>query len=84
VLASNPIVTPVRRDLIDDFGKALSAADVHARNRGLRGGPSRRSRPDGRASAARCAAAATSSPFFVEKVEELATALKDVVRGRRC
>jgi UDP-N-acetylmuramate--alanine ligase len=68
------------RDLIDDFGKALSAADVLLVTEVYAAGETAIAGADGRAICRAVRSRGQVEPIFVEKVEELATALKDVIR----
>jgi UDP-N-acetylmuramate--alanine ligase len=68
------------RDLIDDFGKALSQADFLAVTEVYAAGEAAIAGADGRAICRVVRGRGVLEPLFVEKVEELALALKDVIR----
>ena len=68
------------RDLIDDFGKALSAADALCVTEVYAAGESAIAGADGRAICRAVRSRGQLEPLFIEKVEELGTALKDVIR----
>jgi UDP-N-acetylmuramate--alanine ligase len=80
VLAFQPHRYTRVRDLIDDFGKALSAADVLLVTEVYAAGETVIAGADGRAICRAVRSRGHIEPIFVEKVEELATALKDVIR----
>jgi UDP-N-acetylmuramate--alanine ligase len=80
VLAFQPHRYSRVRDLIDDFGKALSAADVLLVTEVYAAGETAIAGADGRAICRAVRSRGQVEPIFVEKVEELATALKDVIR----
>jgi len=67
--------------LIDDFGKALSAADVLAVTEVYAAGEAPITGADGRAICRAVRRRGQLEPLFVDKVEELADALKDVIQG---
>jgi UDP-N-acetylmuramate--alanine ligase len=69
-----------RRDLIDDFGKALPGADVLLVTEVYAAGEVPIAGADGRAICRAVRSRGQLEPLFVEKVEELAAALKDVIR----
>jgi UDP-N-acetylmuramate--alanine ligase len=68
------------RDLIDDFGKALSGADALAVTEVYAAGETAIPGADGRAICRAVRSRGLLEPLFVEKVEELAAALKDVIQ----
>src|SRR5262249_27172609 len=67
--------------LIDDFGKALSAADVLCVTEVYAAGEAPIAGADGRAICRAVRSRGQLEPLFVERVEELGEALRDVVRG---
>jgi len=67
--------------LIDDFGKALSAADVLAVTEVYAAGESPIAGADGRAICRAVRSRGQLEPLFVARVEELAEALKDVIKA---
>jgi UDP-N-acetylmuramate--alanine ligase len=69
------------RDLLDDFGKALSAADVLGVTEVYAAGEPPIPGADGRAICRAVRSRGQLEPLFIEKVEELAQALKDVIHG---
>jgi UDP-N-acetylmuramate--alanine ligase len=69
------------RDLIDDFGKALSGADVLCVTEVYAAGEPPIAGADGRAICRAVRSRGQLEPLFIEKVEELAPALKDVIQG---
>jgi len=81
VLAFQPHRYTRTRDLIDDFGKALSAADVLLVTEVYAAGETPIAGADGRAICRAVRSRGHVEPIFVEKVEDLAYALKDVVRA---
>jgi UDP-N-acetylmuramate--alanine ligase len=81
VLAFQPHRYTRTRDLIDDFGKALSAADVLAVTEVYAAGEAPIPGADGRAICRAVRSRGQLEPLFVERVEELAGALKDVIQG---
>ena len=81
VLAFQPHRYTRTHDLIDDFGKALSAADVLFVTEVYAAGEAPISGADGRAICRAVRSRGQLEPLFVEKVEELAGALRDVVHG---
>jgi UDP-N-acetylmuramate--alanine ligase len=68
------------RDLIDDFGKALSGADALVVTEVYAAGETAIPGADGRAICRAVRSRGLLEPLFVEKVEELAAALKDVIQ----
>lgn len=81
VLAFQPHRYTRTRDLIDDFGKALSAADVLLVTEVYAAGETPIAGADGRAICRAVRSRGQVEPIFVEKVEDLAYALKDVLRA---
>ena len=81
VLAFQPHRYTRTHDLIDDFGKALSAADVLCVSEVYAAGEPPIVGADGRAICRAVRSRGQLEPLFVDKVEELAQALRDVVRG---
>jgi len=81
VLAFQPHRYTRTHDLIDDFGKALSAADVLFVTEVYAAGEAPIAGADGRAICRAVRSRGQLEPLFVEKVEELAGALRDVVHG---
>jgi UDP-N-acetylmuramate--alanine ligase len=81
VLAFQPHRYTRVRDLIDDFGKALSAADVLLVTEVYAAGEAPIAGADGRAICRAVRSRGHLEPIFVERVEDLATALKDVLRA---
>jgi UDP-N-acetylmuramate--alanine ligase len=79
VLAFQPHRYTRTRDLIDDFAKALSAADVLLVTEVYAAGEAPIAGADGRAICRAVRGRGQLEPLFVEKVEELAHALKDVI-----
>jgi len=80
VLAFQPHRYTRTRDLIDDFGKVLSGADALAVTEVYAAGEAPIAGADGRAICRAVRSRGVLEPLFVEKVEELASALKDVIR----
>lgn len=80
VLAFQPHRYTRVRDLIDDFGKTLSAADVLLVTEVYAAGEAPIAGADGRAICRNVRSRGQIEPIFVEKVEELDVALKDVVQ----
>jgi len=80
VLAFQPHRYTRTRDLIDDFGKVLSGADALAVTEVYAAGEAAIAGADGRAICRAVRSRGVLEPLFVEKVEELASALKDVIR----
>ena len=80
LLAFQPHRYTRTRDLIDDFGKALSGADALCVTEVYAAGETAIPGADGRAICRAVRSRGQLEPLFVEKVEELAQALKDVIR----
>ena len=80
VLAFQPHRFTRTRDLIDDFAKALSAADLLLVTEVYAAGEPPITGADGRAICRAVRSRGQLEPLFVEKVEELAEALKDVIQ----
>jgi UDP-N-acetylmuramate--alanine ligase len=80
VLAFQPHRYTRTRDLIDDFGKSLSAADVLIVTEVYAAGEAPIAGADGRAICRAVRSRGQVEPVFVEKVEELADALTDVIQ----
>jgi UDP-N-acetylmuramate--alanine ligase len=80
LLAFQPHRFTRTRDLIDDFGKVLSAADVLLVTEVYAAGETAIAGADGRAICRAVRSRGLLEPLFVEKVEELAAALKDLIR----
>jgi UDP-N-acetylmuramate--alanine ligase len=80
LLAFQPHRYTRTRDLIDDFGKALSGADVLLVTEVYAAGEAPIAGADGRAICRAVRSRGQLEPLFVEKVEQLAAALKDVIR----
>jgi UDP-N-acetylmuramate--alanine ligase len=70
------------RDLIDDFGKALSGADFLCITEVYAAGETAIAGADGRALCRAVRSRGQLEPLFIEKVEELAQALKDLIRDQ--
>ena len=68
------------RDLIDDFARALSQADLLAVTEVYAAGEAPIAGADGRAICRAVRGRGVLEPLFIERVEELAAALKDVIR----
>ena len=81
VLAFQPHRYTRTRDLIDDFGKVLSAADALLVTEVYSAGEAPIAGADGRAICRAVRTRGQVEPVFVEKVEELADALRDVIRA---
>jgi UDP-N-acetylmuramate--alanine ligase len=81
VLAFQPHRYTRTRDLIDDFARALSGADVLCVSEVYAAGEAPIAGADGRAICRAVRGRGQLEPLFVEKVEELAAALKDVIQG---
>jgi UDP-N-acetylmuramate--alanine ligase len=79
VLAFQPHRYTRTHDLIDDFAKVLSSADVLLVTEVYAAGESPITGADGRAICRAVRGRGHVEPIFVEKVEELAAALKDVI-----
>jgi UDP-N-acetylmuramate--alanine ligase len=82
VLAFQPHRYTRTRDLIDDFGKVLSSADALLVTEVYAAGEPPITGADGRAICRAVRSRGQVEPVFVEKVEELAIALKDVIRDK--
>ena len=80
VLAFQPHRYTRTRDLIDDFGKALSAADVLLVTEVYAAGEAPIAGADGRAICRAVRSRGQLEPVFVEKVDDLADALSGVIR----
>ncbi|MBS0579897.1 MAG: UDP-N-acetylmuramate--L-alanine ligase [Proteobacteria bacterium] len=80
LLAFQPHRFTRTRDLIDDFGKALSAADLLCVTEVYAAGEAAIAGADGRAICRAVRSRGLIEPLFVEKVEELASALKDIIQ----
>jgi UDP-N-acetylmuramate--alanine ligase len=80
LLAFQPHRFTRTRDLIDDFGKALPGADVLLVTEVYAAGEVPIAGADGRAICRAVRSRGQLEPLFVEKVEELAAALKDVIK----
>ena len=80
LLAFQPHRYSRTRDLIDDFGKALSGADVLAVTEVYAAGETPIAGADGRAICRAVRSRGQLEPLFIERVEELATSLKDVIQ----
>ncbi len=80
LLAFQPHRYTRTRDLIDDFGKALSGADALCVTEVYAAGEAAIPGADGRAICRAVRSRGQLEPLFVEKVEELAGSLKDVIR----
>ena len=80
VLAFQPHRYTRTRDLIDDFGKVLSAADALLVTEVYAAGEAPISGADGRAICRAVRSRGQVEPVFVEKAEDLAAALADVIR----
>jgi UDP-N-acetylmuramate--alanine ligase len=80
VLAFQPHRYTRTHDLIDDFGKVLSMADVLLVTEVYAAGESPIAGADGRAICRAVRSRGQVEPLFVERVEELAQSLKDVIR----
>ena len=81
VLAFQPHRYTRTRDLIDDFGKVLSLADVLLVTEVYAAGEAAIPGADGRAICRAVRGRGQLEPLFVDRVEELAQALRDVVHG---
>src|SRR5438105_13339458 len=79
LLAFQPHRYTRTRDLIDDFGKVLSGADALAVTEVYAAGEAPIAGADGRAICRAVRSRGVLEPLFVEKVEELAAAPKDVI-----
>jgi UDP-N-acetylmuramate--alanine ligase len=81
VLAFQPHRYTRTRDLIDDFGKVLNFADVLLVTEVYAAGETPIPGADGRAICRAVRSRGQLEPLFVEKVEELAQALRGLIRG---
>ncbi len=81
VLAFQPHRFTRTRDLIDDFAKALSAADLLLVTEVYAAGEAPIAGADGRAICRAVRGRGQLEPLFVEKVEELPQALKDLIQA---
>jgi UDP-N-acetylmuramate--alanine ligase len=81
VLAFQPHRYTRTRDLIDDFGKVLTAADVLLVTEVYAAGETAIPGADGRAICRAVRGRGQLEPLFVEKVEQLPEALRGLVRG---
>jgi UDP-N-acetylmuramate--alanine ligase len=80
VLAFQPHRYTRTHDLIDDFGKVLSSVDVLLVTEVYAAGEAPIAGADGRAICRAVRGRGQVEPLFVDKVEELAESLKDVIR----
>jgi UDP-N-acetylmuramate--alanine ligase len=80
VLAFQPHRYTRTRDLIDDFGRVLASADVLLVTEVYPAGESPIAGFDGRAICRAVRSRGQIEPIFVERVEQLAVSLKDVIR----
>jgi UDP-N-acetylmuramate--alanine ligase len=80
LLAFQPHRFTRTRDLIDDFGKALSGADVLCVTEVYAAGEAAIAGADGRAICRAVRSRGQLEPLFVEKVEQLSESLKDLIR----
>ena len=80
VLAFQPHRYTRTHDLIDDFGKVLSTVDVLLVTEVYAAGEAPIAGADGRAICRAVRGRGQVEPLFVDKVEELAESLKDVIR----
>ena len=80
VLAFQPHRYTRTHDLIDDFGKVLSTVDVLLVTEVYAAGEAPIAGADGRAICRAVRSRGQVEPLFVERVEELAESLKDVIR----
>ena len=80
VLAFQPHRFTRTHDLIDDFGKVLSTVDVLLVTEVYAAGEAPIAGADGRAICRAVRSRGQVEPLFVERVEELAKSLKDVIR----
>src|SRR5579862_4593580 len=81
LLAFQPHRYTRTRDLIDDFAKALSDADALIVTEVYAAGETPLKGADGRAICRAVRSRGQLEPLFLEKVEELAQALKDIIQG---
>jgi len=80
--AADALLFDLGRVVLDiDFGKALSGADVLCVTEVYAAGEAPIAGADGRAICRAVRSRGQLEPLFIEKVEELATALKDVIQG---
>jgi UDP-N-acetylmuramate--alanine ligase len=80
VLAFQPHRYTRTRDLIDDFGRALSGADALVVTEVYAAGEAPIAGADGRAICRAVRGRGQLEPVFVEKVEDLAAAVRDLLR----
>ncbi len=80
MLAFQPHRYTRTHDLIDDFGKVLSTVDVLLVTEVYAAGEAPIAGADGRAICRAVRSRGQVEPLFVERVEELAESLKDVIR----
>ncbi|HXW74974.1 MAG TPA: UDP-N-acetylmuramate--L-alanine ligase [Steroidobacteraceae bacterium] len=81
LLAFQPHRYTRTHDLIDDFGRSLSQADVLCVTEVYAAGEAPIAGADGRAICRAVRSRGQLEPLFVEKVEELGAALREVIRG---
>jgi UDP-N-acetylmuramate--alanine ligase len=81
VLAFQPHRYTRTRDLLDDFARVLGGADVLLVTEVYAAGEAPIAGADGRAICRAVRSRAQVEPIFVERVEELATALEDLIRA---
>jgi UDP-N-acetylmuramate--alanine ligase len=81
VLAFQPHRYTRTRDLIDDFGRALSGADALIVTEVYAAGEAPIAGADGRAICRAVRGRGQIEPVFVEKVEDLASAVRDLLRA---
>ena len=81
VLAFQPHRYSRTRDLIDDFGRALSGADALFVTEVYAAGEAPIAGADGRAICRAVRSRGQIEPVFVERVEELAAAVRDLLRA---
>ena len=81
VLAFQPHRFTRTRDLLDDFARVLGGADVLLVTEVYAAGEAPIAGADGRAICRAVRSRAQVEPIFVERVEELATALEDLIRA---
>jgi UDP-N-acetylmuramate--alanine ligase len=81
LLAFQPHRYTRTRDLLDDFARALSAADVLCVTEVYAAGEAPIAAADGRAICRAVRGRGVLEPLFVERVEELAAALKNLIRA---
>jgi UDP-N-acetylmuramate--alanine ligase len=80
VLAFQPHRYTRTRDLIDDFGRALSGADALLVTEVYAAGEAPIAGADGRAICRAVRSRGQIEPVFVERVEELAASVRDLLR----